>query len=350
MGKTLQKLVWLVALTLMIQTPALASERATSPDTSLLLVQKTVGDEQWSISYRLRDGYVTGNVFRAGEDPAFLACQLGAQGGGQTRHDCFTSDARGEWSFLATVELPETFWAGAGQSIPAGTAEFCGPGTTADGGVCYPTPPPPPICEAPLEECLGLLESCQNEPPEPPICPGDIYCDAETTRWNGVSCEALPPPACDGSQFCDPATAQWNGSACIAATAAPAGADFCGPGTIWNDTTCVPERAQPACEQGELYDTDAETCVPAPCVWPQLGEMVDPQDLFFAGGTIPGIWNELHQAGAGLSATHLDLAKPTLQEVKDLCLEVVRLRDSIECSDGYFWHREVCVCEHKRHC
>jgi len=347
---SLRKLFSICVMVLLAAPTVAASERETSPDGSLLLVQKTIGEEQWAISYRLRDGYVTGNVFRSGEAPVFLACQLREHNDEQTLHDCFNPDDDGGWSLLATVELPESFWAGAGQSIPAGTTDFCGPGTEGDRGICYPIPPPPPTCEAPLEECLGLLESCRNMPTEPTVCQGASCCNTTATRWNGRICEATPCPACEGALFCDPTTTVWNGSACIAATVPPEGSAFCGVGTIWKDTACVPERAQPACEQGELYDTDAETCVPAPCVWPQLGEMVDPQDLFFAGGTIPGVWNELHQAGAGLSATHLDLAKPTLQEVKDLCLEVVRLRDATECSDGYFWHREVCVCEHKRHC
>ena len=41
-------------------------------------------------------------------------------------------------------------------------------------------------------------------------------------------------------------------------------------------------------------------------------------DKILAGNSLPGSWNAIHQVGAGLSVTHLDLSKPTLQIVKDL--------------------------------
>ena len=347
---SVRRLLGLSLLILLFHAPAPASERETSPDESLLLVQKTIAEEQWAITYRLRDGYVTGNVFREGEAPVFLACRLEERADGQTRHDCFSTDAAGEWIFLATIDLPESFWAGEGQRIPAGSSDFCGAGTEINGGVCAATPTPPATCEAPLDECLELLEACRADVPEIPECRGADFCDAATTLWSGTTCVAPACPISSGSEFCDPATSVWNGSACVAATLPPAGPTFCGSGTVWSENTCLPEREHPVCEDGFLYDTRQETCVPAPCVWPALGQDVNPDGIFFAGGSLPGIWNALHQAGAGLSATHLDLAKPTLQIVKDLCLEVVRLRDSSDCSDGYFWHREICVCEHKRHC
>ena len=60
------------------------------------LVSKDVGAERWSITYRLDDGHVTGNVFRTdGGQPSFLDCDRTGRHD-QLRRRC--NDARrGMW-------------------------------------------------------------------------------------------------------------------------------------------------------------------------------------------------------------------------------------------------------------
>lgn len=113
-----------------------------TPDTNRVLVSKDVGDERWAIT-RNDDGTVTGNVFRSdGGDPSFVWCE---QTGGddddffddfldflddligddddddgnddELQYRCFGADrcentpcTTDEWSFIADVSLPESFF------------------------------------------------------------------------------------------------------------------------------------------------------------------------------------------------------------------------------------------------
>ena len=84
------------------------SAAALSSDQSQILIQKDVGSERWSITFRLADGYVLGNVFQP-SGAVFLGCTLAEQAGDSLTHVC-SSYEDGEWESLAEVTLPEGFW------------------------------------------------------------------------------------------------------------------------------------------------------------------------------------------------------------------------------------------------
>ena len=137
----------LLAFALAAATPRAACAQSdagvqVTPDTNRVLVSKDVGDERWAIG-RNDDGTVTGNVFRSdGGDPSFVWCE---QTGGddddffddfidflddligndddddgnddQLQYSCFGADrcddapcTADEWSFIADVSLPESFF------------------------------------------------------------------------------------------------------------------------------------------------------------------------------------------------------------------------------------------------
>lgn len=48
-----------------------------TPDSARYLIQRTVGEEQWAISYNFDDGTLTGNVFHTdGQPPSFIYCEF----------------------------------------------------------------------------------------------------------------------------------------------------------------------------------------------------------------------------------------------------------------------------------
>jgi hypothetical protein len=88
-----------------------------TPDGLLALISKDVGAERWAIT-RNPDGTVTGNVFRpSGGEPSFVWCEQTGSDGSEVTMACSganrcTTEAcsTDEWSFIADVTLPESFF------------------------------------------------------------------------------------------------------------------------------------------------------------------------------------------------------------------------------------------------
>jgi hypothetical protein len=99
---------------------ALSSDSAQfSPACDKILVNKAVGAEQWAITLDLGTRDVLGNVFRTDGGPAsFLSCDFQGEDDGVLTYDCigaqgcvFPPFCGGEqWTTIATVDVPETFF------------------------------------------------------------------------------------------------------------------------------------------------------------------------------------------------------------------------------------------------
>lgn len=77
-----------------------AAQIQQTPDSQRYLIQRTVGAEQWAISYNFEDRTVTGNVFKTdGSPPSFIWCEItniaysATPADNQYTLDCFGSDA-----------------------------------------------------------------------------------------------------------------------------------------------------------------------------------------------------------------------------------------------------------------
>lgn len=117
-----------------------AAGTRSTPDGKQLLISKDVGDERWAIAFDLRDGTVTGNVFRPGAEPRFVWCERSGDDGsldpiaGEVRFSCRGADPcaaspceASAWTPLADVGLPGSFFLPAEDPFaPLRTSEhFC---------------------------------------------------------------------------------------------------------------------------------------------------------------------------------------------------------------------------------
>ncbi len=121
--------------TMAVGTQAEAQIQLT-PDSGRYLIQRTVGVEEWAISYNFDDGTLTGNVFKTnGDPPSFIFCEFtnieyaDDPADNQYTLDCWGSDACTEspcdqdaWTPIGTdIPLPASF------VLPEGTkATFAG--------------------------------------------------------------------------------------------------------------------------------------------------------------------------------------------------------------------------------
>jgi hypothetical protein len=95
------------------------------PDRECTLVSKDVGAERWSITYRIADGYATGNVFRTdGGAPSFLGCDRTASNDSQATFECFGAGrcvtapcSPNPYTSIGTVELPLSFFFPPGEPV-----------------------------------------------------------------------------------------------------------------------------------------------------------------------------------------------------------------------------------------
>jgi hypothetical protein len=101
-----------------------------SPECDKILVNKAVGAEQWAITLDIGSRDVLGNVFRTDGGPAsFLSCDFQGSEDGVATYDCigaqgcvFPPFCGGEqWTTIATVEVPESFF------LPEGLDELGSP-------------------------------------------------------------------------------------------------------------------------------------------------------------------------------------------------------------------------------
>lgn len=89
-----------------------------TPDDERTLISKDVGGLRWAITQHADDGTVTGNVFSPeGGDPQFVWCEPRGSSGSDLSFSCYGADRcalspcdASEWSFLADVNLPASFF------------------------------------------------------------------------------------------------------------------------------------------------------------------------------------------------------------------------------------------------
>lgn len=167
-GRPMRRLMTTVILLLLTAVAYAESPTGVQvdPDESVIMVQKDVGAERWAISLNLDPAHhfnATGNVFHSdGGDPSFIACaptdvrgSMSDLGNMQFTWDCFGADrcqnsdcgASAQWSFIATVTLPGTFF------LPAESNPQPTPVRTAQ-----PTPHATPIQFDSLAALIGTWD------------------------------------------------------------------------------------------------------------------------------------------------------------------------------------------------
>jgi len=118
--------VTLLAMGLVVGSMAVAQAQPsvqTSLDGRTTLIQKDVGNERWAISHDPGAATATGNVFRPGDDAAFVYCDILGEDGDDFDLNCFGADAcpsapcsPAEWDLLGPVTLPASFFSPPGGS------------------------------------------------------------------------------------------------------------------------------------------------------------------------------------------------------------------------------------------
>jgi hypothetical protein len=110
----------LCSIGLVFVTAQLAAAQAgvqITRDAKRTLISKDVGAERWAITLN-EDNSVTGNVFQSGGgEPSFVYCTEVSRADGQVTLDCSGADRcaaapcpAGDWTFIAQVTLPESFF------------------------------------------------------------------------------------------------------------------------------------------------------------------------------------------------------------------------------------------------
>lgn len=106
-----------------------------TPDSGRYLIQRTVGVEEWAISYNFEDGTLTGNVFKTdGSPPSFIFCEFtdiqyaDDPADNQYFLDCFGSDA------CTQAPCDPSAWTDIGQNIPLPASFVLPPETKATYG------------------------------------------------------------------------------------------------------------------------------------------------------------------------------------------------------------------------
>ncbi len=115
-------------------------------DGAATLVQKDTGDGQWTITYELQTGHVTGNVRREDGASTFLDCDRLESTEGLARFDCHVAAGCMEtpctsqpWVPLREVELAESFFLPEEEIVvDSGCCDL--------GGPCVDTGPSPNAC------------------------------------------------------------------------------------------------------------------------------------------------------------------------------------------------------------
>ncbi|MDG2308573.1 MAG: hypothetical protein P8R42_28670 [Candidatus Binatia bacterium] len=175
-----------------------------TPDGRRTVLSKDVGTERWAITRNADDNSVTGNVFfPSGGDPLFVFCNQTGTSGEDLLLECFGADVclaapcpGDQWSFLADVTLPESFF------LPDGTTPSPTPAPTpapTNGPLPTATPAPTPsdggVCGNGIvegaEECDGVDlngESCDGLVSIFENCTsGALACNSDCT-YDATSC------------------------------------------------------------------------------------------------------------------------------------------------------------------
>lgn len=106
-----------------------------TPDSGRYLIQRTVGVEEWAISYNFDDGTLTGNVFKTdGSPPSFIFCEFtnidyaDDPADNQYTLDCWGSDA------CEAAPCDPDAWVNIGTDIPLPASFVLPPGTQSTFG------------------------------------------------------------------------------------------------------------------------------------------------------------------------------------------------------------------------
>lgn len=81
-----------------------------TPDQTLQVVNKQVGEERWAITRDLGTGVVTGNVYQEGGDPQYLWCWPQSTESDPLRLRCQATSGCGKWTDLGEVEIAASFF------------------------------------------------------------------------------------------------------------------------------------------------------------------------------------------------------------------------------------------------
>jgi hypothetical protein len=166
-----------VAVGSALAVAAAASAQDRSPvhytrDQSATLVQKDVDDQEWTITYELASGDVTGNVRSADGSATFLDCDRLAVDDGMVRFECFVAEGCTSgscdpllWTPAGEVEVPEAFFLPDEPVFAAGCCDL--------GGPCVDSGPSPQACVevggafVPGTRCevIGPLDECPDGVP-----------------------------------------------------------------------------------------------------------------------------------------------------------------------------------------
>lgn len=110
------RFVTVLALLAIASSSAAQSPTALSLDSEFVLVNKTLGTQQWAISRSFATRIVSGNVFEQGKDPQFVFCEQTAIVGSILHLACYgtgrceDSPCADAWDPIANVELPASFF------------------------------------------------------------------------------------------------------------------------------------------------------------------------------------------------------------------------------------------------
>lgn len=112
-----------------------------TPDGARTLLSKDVGDERWAITVG-PDGTVTGNVFRAADEPPqFVWCSEDGREQEQVELWCAGTHECEDWTYIARISVPESFF------VPPKT--------------CTGAPPPPVVGRTSSTEAVGRTSSTE---------------------------------------------------------------------------------------------------------------------------------------------------------------------------------------------
>jgi len=110
-------------------------------DRSGVLINKQVGNDSWVVTWRIRDGYTTGNVLLGGGGVTFLSCDLDSIDAGMVNLACGVANACSasscppyEPASMEPVAIPCSFFSAPCSPVPGQ------PGTT-NSRTCGGSPP-----------------------------------------------------------------------------------------------------------------------------------------------------------------------------------------------------------------
>lgn len=119
----------LILLSSLIPPAALAADVQWTLERDTTIVNTEVGDERWTITYRVADGRVIGNVHHTdGSPPSFVQCNRTEINGNEETFECFGADActaapcKDQFTELGEVSVPTSLFLPPGSEVPPSEA------------------------------------------------------------------------------------------------------------------------------------------------------------------------------------------------------------------------------------